>query len=260
MKQVITFTTDFGTRDGFVAQMKGVALGISPQATLIDVTHEIRPFAILEGAMVIKAVSGYFPRETVHVAVVDPGVGSARRAIVLRASGQLFVGPDNGLFSLVINANRDWEAWRITNADLMLPNPHPTFHGRDVFSPVAAHLSKGTPLDEVGPLMDDPVVLDTPRPRETPNGLQGAVIYVDRFGNLSTNIEASHLKWPVATVEIGKTKIFGVSRFFSQAPQGAPLVLINSFGLLEIGVNQGDAATELGVQVGEQVRVMWRER
>jgi S-adenosylmethionine hydrolase len=257
VRQLITFTTDFGTRDGFVAQMKGVALGINPHVILIDVTHDIRPFAILEGALVIKGVSRYFPPDTIHVAVVDPGVGSARRGIVLRASGQLFVGPDNGLFSFIINASPDWDAWRVTNGDLMLPNPHPTFHGRDVFTPVAAYLSRGTSLDEVGPLMDDPVVLDTPRPRETPDSLQGEVIYVDRFGNLSTNIEASHLKRPVAAVEIGDAKILGISRYFGQAQQGAPLALINSFGLLEIAMNQGNAALELGVQVRDQVRVMW---
>lgn len=257
MAQFVTLTTDFGTRDGFVAQMKGVVLGINPQATLIDVTHDVRPFCVFEAALVIKSAARYFSRDTVHVVVVDPGVGSARRGIVLRSAGQYYVGPDNGVFSFVIAGHPDGEVRQISNADLMLAVPHPTFHGRDIFAPVAAHLSKGILFDDVGPVVDDPVVLGVPRPTEAPGGLSGEIVYIDRFGNLSSNIEASHLKHPVATVEIGNVKIPGVSRYFGQVPQRAPLALINSFGLLEIAVNQGDAALIIGVQEGDRVRVFW---
>jgi S-adenosyl-L-methionine hydrolase (adenosine-forming) len=251
-------TTDFGTRDGFTAQMKAVILRINPHAQIIDVTHDIQPYSIMEGALVIKGVSPYFPAGTIHVAVVDPGVGGPRRGIVLRCGEQSYVGPDNGLFSFIIADSPDWEIREISNADLMLADPHPTFHGRDMFAPVAAHLSAGVLLPRLGPMVVDPVMLDVPAPVKIHDGVRGEVIYVDRFGNLSANIEAKHLERKVTAVEVGDTRIPGINTYFGQVPEGKALALINSFGLLEIAVNKGDASKTLGVHLGDSVRVCWK--
>jgi S-adenosylmethionine hydrolase len=254
---LITLTTDFGTRDGFVAQMKGVILRIKPQARLLDVTHDIEPFSVLEGALVLKGISPHFPGGTIHLAVVDPGVGSKRRGIVLYAEEQTYVGPDNGLFSLVVPEGKVCETREIQNPDYMLPEPHPTFHGRDIFAPVAAHLSAGKPFEEVGPLVHDPIMLDIPAVKENAEGLEGSVIYVDRFGNLTSNIDNTKLSKMVGTVFVGNVTIRGLSRFFGEGPKGEAIALINSFGLLEIAINQGNAAQVLGIGKDEAVRVFW---
>jgi S-adenosylmethionine hydrolase len=254
---LITLTTDFGTRDGFVAQMKGVILGINPRARLIDVTHDIEPYSVLEGALVLKGISSHFPSGTIHVAVVDPGVGSNRRGIVLCTEDQTYVGPDNGLFSLIMSDNRACIMREIQNPDFMRPEPHPTFHGRDIFAPVAAQLSAGKPSEEVGPLVHDPAKLSIPTVGENAAGLEGAVIYVDRFGNLTSNIDKAMLSKIVGTVCVGNVTIQGLSRFFGEVPEGETMALINSFGLLEIAVNKGNATKVLGIGKGEPVRVFW---
>ncbi|MEJ2717552.1 MAG: SAM-dependent chlorinase/fluorinase [Deltaproteobacteria bacterium] len=257
MKPLITLTTDFGTRDGFVAQMKGVILGINREAELIDVTHDIHPFSVMEGALVLKGVAPYFPSGTIHVVVVDPGVGSERRAIALRSEGRYYVGPDNGVFSLVMADVESTEARGIENPSFMRPDPSATFHGRDLFAPVAAHLSLGARLDMIGPLLDDPVILSIPAVKELSSGIEGEVIHVDRFGNLVSNIEASMLDRPVEKVTAGKVEMRGISTCFSEGKIGEPLALINSFGHLEIAVNQGDASRVLDIGPGEQVTVLW---
>jgi S-adenosyl-L-methionine hydrolase (adenosine-forming) len=254
---LITLTTDFGTRDGFVAQMKGVILGINPRARLIDVTHDIEPYSVLEGALVVKGMAPQFPGGTIHVAVVDPGVGSNRRGIVLCTEEQTYVGPDNGLFSLIMSDNRAYEIREIQNPDFIRPEHHPTFHGRDIFAPTAAHLSAGKPFEEVGPLVHDPIMLSIPPVKENAEGLEGAVIYVDRFGNLTSNIDKAKLSRIVDTVCVGNVTIQGLSRFFGEVPEGEAMALINSFGLLEIAINQGNAAKMLGIGKAEPVRVFW---
>ncbi|HTY25048.1 MAG TPA: SAM-dependent chlorinase/fluorinase, partial [Desulfomonilaceae bacterium] len=167
------------------------------------------------------------------------------------------VGPDNGLFSLVLKTGRSREIREIKNPDFFLPDPHPTFHGRDVFAPVAAHLSSGDRFDLLGPVIEDPVMLPIPSVDRTRDGIQGEVIYIDRFGNLISNIEARLLSRPVDTVQVGERKIKGVKRFFSEVPEGSPLALINSFGFLEIAVNLGNASLALGIQRGARVTVRW---
>jgi len=254
---LITLTTDFGTRDGFVAQMKGIILGMNPRARLIDVTHDIEPFSVLEGALVLKGISPHFPSGTIHVAIVDPGVGSKRRGIVLCAEEQTYVGPDNGLFSLIMSDNRAYEIREIQNPDFIRPEPHPTFHGRDIFAPTAAHLSAGKPFEEVGPLVYDPTKLFMPPVKENAEGLEGSVIYVDRFGNLSSNIDRAMLNKTVGTVCVGNVTIKGLSRFFGQVPEGETMALINSFDLLEIAVNRGNAAQVLGIGKAEALRIFW---
>ncbi len=257
MSRIITITTDFGTRDGFVAQMKGVILGIDPAARLVDITHDIEPYSILEGALVLKGISRYFPRGTIHLAVVDPGVGGSRRAAVLTAGGRMFVGPDNGLFFLVASRDRECEMREITNADFTFHQPHPTFHGRDLFAPAAAHLSLGKPFADVGRLIKHPASSPVPGVIHTSEGLEGEVIHVDSFGNLMTNVEAGMLNRLVATVSVGDVKIGGISRFFGEADKGRPLALINSLGFLEIAVNRGNAARDLGLGLDAHVRVGW---
>jgi len=257
MSAIITLTTDFGTRDGFAAQMKGVILRINPGVQLVDVTHDILPFSVMEGALVLKGVSEFFPHKTVHVGVVDPGVGSDRRGIVLLARSQFYVGPDNGLFTWLLSPGNPWEARKIQNPEFFFADPQPTFHGRDIFAPVAAHLSIGKEFTDIGPRVDDPVILSVAKPRSTATGIKGQVLHVDRFGNLCSNIDAQMLTRPVNTVEVGNILIKGMSRFFGQVSRGEPLALINSFGLLEIAINCGDAAEILGIKIGDQVSVRW---
>jgi S-adenosyl-L-methionine hydrolase (adenosine-forming) len=257
MHSIITLTTDFGTRDGFAAQMKGVILSINPVAKLIDVTHDIEPFAVVEGALVLKGVSSRFPRGTVHVAVVDPGVGSSRRGIVASAAGRMYVGPDNGIFSLVETFGEALVVREIQNSEYILKEPHSTFHGRDVFAPAAAHLSAGRPVEAVGPVIPDPVVLAIPAARPTADGIQGEVTYIDRFGNLFSNIESGMIVRSVAAVRVGDVTISGISRYFGQVDPGKPVVLINSFGLLEIAINRGDASKVLAMGKGASVKVVW---
>ncbi len=237
--------------------MKGAILGINPAVRLIDATHNIPPFSILEGALVLKGMCPYFPIGTLHLAVVDPGVGSDRRGIVIRAGGQTFVGPDNGLFSLVVTGHKTCEIREIQNPDFMRPEPHPTFHGRDVFAPTAAHLSAGRPYYEVGPLVDNPVTLSIPLVENNARGLKGAIIYVDRFGNLTSNIDSAMLTGTVGTVCLGNVIIQGLSRFFGEVSVGEPVALINSFGLLEIAVNRGNASQMLGIVKNEPIKVFW---
>ena len=257
MSPLITLTTDFGTRDGYVAQMKGVILRISPKVRLIDVTHDIESFDIMEAALVIRGLWEYFPEGTVHIAVVDPGVGSKRRGIVMRLDGRFYVGPDNGLFSLVFARSHAREVREISDSNLFLQEPHPTFHGRDVFAPAAAHLSLGIAFDAVGPVVEDPVMLSIPEPIHTEVGIEGEIIHVDQFGNLTSNIESGMLFRSVDSVQIGEWEIKGIKRFFSEVPTGAPVALINSFGFLEIAVNLGNASKDLGVQKGSRVNVIW---
>ncbi len=257
MPRIVTLTTDFGTRDGFAAQMKGTVLGINPGACVIDVTHEIAPFAVMEGALVIRGISRHFPLETVHIAVVDPGVGGSRRGIAIRSEGRFYVGPDNGLFSFLVSEDSSHEIREIQNEQYFLPNPHPTFHGRDIFAPAAAHLSMGAPLESFGPIVSDPVTLSLPRVRPTSRGVEGEVIYVDRFGNLTSNIDASFLARPVAAVDVADLRIHALNRFFSGVPEGNALALINSFGFLEIAVNRGNASKKLGIGPGDPVKVEW---
>ncbi|MCX5874654.1 MAG: SAM-dependent chlorinase/fluorinase [Deltaproteobacteria bacterium] len=257
MAHIITLTTDFGTQDGFVAQMKGVILHINPEALIVDTTHDIEPFSPIEAALVVNGFFGYFPPGTIHLVVVDPGVGSSRRAIVARCQGHYFVGPDNGVFSLVFRNNVACEIREIKNPKFFMAQQHPTFHGRDIFAPVAARLSSGWPFEDVGPSIQDPERLSYPPALKTEYGIEGKVIYVDRFGNLSVNIETSMLDKPVKEINLGSLSIKGLSRTFCDVPDYQPVALINSFGLLEIAINKASAGESLGIGLGARVRVIW---
>ncbi len=253
MAAIITLTTDFGTRDVWVAAMKGVILGIAPGARLVDVTHEVAPYNIAEGALALEAAAPYFPRGTVHVAVVDPGVGTARRGLALVARGQVFVGPDNGLFTPFLGGT-GWTAFELVAPEYRRPTPSRTFHGRDVFAPAAAHLAAGVEPARLGPRVTDPVRLGWPEPRRTAAGIAGVVVHVDRFGNLVTSIPAE------AIAALGNDAVVGVASrrlplvgTYGELGPGRAGALAGSTGRLEIAVREGSAARLLGAGRGTRI-------
>jgi S-adenosylmethionine hydrolase len=250
---IVTLTTDFGTREGYVAEMKGVILGLAPGVRLVDVTHEVAPHDVMEGALVLEAVAAAFPSGTVHLAVVDPGVGTARRGLVVAAGGQLFVGPDNGLFTPAL-AGDGWDAFALTAAAYRRPRVSRTFHGRDVFAPAAAHLALGVSPDRFGPAVADPVRLAWPAPRLAAGVVRGRVIHVDRFGNLVTCIDGdqtSRLGRPL-TVRIRGRRL-PVVETYGDLPRGAAGALVGSRNRLEVVVREGSAALTLRAGRGTSV-------
>ncbi len=248
----VSIVTDFGTADPYVGIMKGVMLTINSQAVLVDVSHDVSPGAIREGAFILGASWPFFPPGTVHLAVVDPGVGTGRAPVVLAAGGHFFVGPDNGLFTLLLDAFPGASAWRLEAGAYRLPRVSATFHGRDLFAPAAAWLSRGVPPSAFGSRIPSLVRLPRAVPEPIPGGLEGAICHVDRFGNLVTNIEAgviSRGRWTVRLA--GET--MALHRTYGDVASGRFLALIGSFGYLEVSVNGGSAAGRLGVGVGERV-------
>jgi S-adenosyl-L-methionine hydrolase (adenosine-forming) len=256
MSAIITLTTDFGDADGYVGAMKGVILSLAPHATVIDISHAVPAQQVRHAARVLATAAPFFPPGTIHVAVVDPGVGSQRRGIALQTPTAMFVGPDNGLFSPFLRAGI---------ACVALTNPaahhHPvsaTFHGRDIFAPVAAHLSNDMPLAALGPAVDDPVMWSEPQPQRLPGGrLRAQVIYVDRFGNLVTNVGPLSGGGDVR-VRIGGTALL-VRRTYANVEPGELVALIGSSGYLEIAVRDGSAAERLGMDVGAPVEIQGGE-
>jgi S-adenosylmethionine hydrolase len=235
---VITLLTDFGWRDHYVGVMKGVIAGIAPQAQVIDITHEVEPFHIAQGGYLLSQAWYWFPEKTIHVAVVDPGVGGLRRAIVAEAQGHRFVLPDNGLLSL---AGVETPVVReIRNETLMLHPVSRTFHGRDVFAPVAAHLASGVGFQNVGPVIDDWV-------RFPQSGHQ--VLHIDRFGNVITSLRAP------AALEIRGEKIDLYVPNYSAAPSGRLFLITGSGGYIEISKREASAAARIGCQVGDPITV-----
>jgi S-adenosylmethionine hydrolase len=258
---IITLTTDFGLRDPYVGTMKGVILGINPEASLVDLTHEIAPQDILEGALALEAAVPFFPPGTIHLAVVDPGVGSARRALALSARGQLFVGPDNGLFTFLF-AEQKWRVVALEAGEYRLPTVSRTFHGRDIFAPAAAHISLGVPLERLGRPVSDPVRLPWPEPRWEGDWLVGEVLHVDRFGNLVTSLSETDLaqlgpeeSW---SVEVKGLPVGAPVRSFSEGSAGELAAILGSRGRLEIFVREGSALSLLGAGKGAPVRVKKR--
>ncbi len=249
----IALLTDFGTRDYFVAAMKGRILSIDPAAVIVDITHEIEPQNIADAAFSLQACYRDFPERTVFVCVVDPGVGSDRRPIAVEAEGYIFVGPDNGLFSFVIRkASRVIE---LNNAKFFAPALSSTFHGRDIFAPVAAHFSAGVMPEDAGTPVEDPMVFDLPKPVFSDDGrIEGAVIHIDRFGNLVTNIPSGRLPEGFR-ITIGGTSIAKSRDCFSDGPGGELFAINGSAGFVEIAVFRGSAAKLTGIKAGDAVVV-----
>ncbi len=251
---VITLLTDFGTKDPFVGTMKGVILGLCPRAQLVDLTHEVPPQAVLTASFLLKSAIGYFPRGAVHLAVVDPGVGSRRKTMAFKSQGHYFVGPDNGLVPAALKGWEIDQAVELTEKKYRLPNASPTFHGRDVFAPAAGHLAAGVPLAKLGKKTNNWVWGEIPKPYRTPKGWAGEVLWVDRFGNLITNLEAPHLPKPFL-MRLGKTVVLNFITHYSQIKKGAIAALIGSSGQLEISVSGGNASQKLGVKIGVAIQL-----
>jgi S-adenosylmethionine hydrolase len=251
---IITLTTDFGERDPYAGMMKGVILSINPHARIVDITHGIPAGSILEGGAIIKEACRYFPPGTVHVGVIDPGVGSERRPIAVVSKGNFFVGPDNGLFWPVIAADQGTEVIQLTEKRYWMDVISSTFHGRDIFAPVAAHLSGGIDPFLMGQKIDNPVSLTYPVLRREEDLLVGEVMRVDHFGNLITNITAEDLAEFLSSeglsVAIGGLVLKGIHTTYSDVSEGKPLALIGSSNRLEIAVNRGSAREKLGDACG----------
>ena len=225
MPAIITLTTDFGGKDAFAASMKGVILKIIPQTQIIDISNEINPQDIWEAAYVLRSAYGHFPKGTVHVAVVDPGVGSGRRPIIVVTESYYFVGPDNGLFTLIYQEAERIRVHHITSTHYYLPNPGPTFHGRDIFAPVAGWLAKGIASANFGDEITDYVKMNIPAPKTTQNSIEGHIVHIDRFGNIITNITYKEIQllFPEG-VDLG----CNISQFFRQIDQGTKEILCRS--------------------------------
>ncbi len=257
MGPLITLLTDFGTRDPYVAAMKGVISSICPSATILDLTHEIPPQDVLEAAWFLASAAHYFPQGTIHVAVVDPGVGTERLPVAVSSGNHRFVCPNSGLLTLVVRDREAAEARVITNKKFLLEPVSATFHGRDVFAPAAARLANGAPFSELGPPLKELARLCVPEPVIEPDGgVQGEVIHVDRFGNAITNIHRSMLAGKtVQEVFAGKHSLGGLKKTYAAAGAGEPLVLFGSAGYLEIAVNQGNAAARVGLKKADRVEI-----
>lgn len=265
--RIITLTTDFGLEDIYVGVMKGVILGINPQATIVDLCHNVPPQDIRQAAFLLNTAWRYFPPDSIHVAVVDPGVGGRRRAIALVIGQTVFLGPDNGIFSYVLQGaltdasttERGINAFHLTNPRYWLPKPSATFHGRDIFAPVAAHLSLGVPVADLGtPLpLNSLVTFPLPVPFYREPVLVGHILHVDRFGNLVTNVPAGHeaLQETGIVVEIAGQQIAGLKRTYADGSPGELIALVGSTGYLEVAVVGGNAAQRLGVGPGEEVTI-----
>ena len=259
---MITLLTDFGTKDPYVASMKGVISSICPHAAVVDITHEVPKFDVRTGSLILAQASPWFPDGTVHVGVVDPGVGTARRPILVESKRFLFVGPDNGLLMLAAMRDGLRTVYAIENRRLMLKRISRTFHGRDIFAPVAAYLASGVEPQEVGPEITDYVVPDFARPEVSDEGISGEIMYVDGFGNLITNIPEELLaelgvkEGSEISIEMrGRGLKLKLHSAYGEARPGELLAIIDSWGMLEIAANLASAAEKLGVGPGDKIRV-----
>jgi hypothetical protein len=266
MKQsarIITLLTDFGYRDAYVGVMKGVILGICPGVSLIDLTHGVSPGGVAEAAFLIERSYRCFPRGSFHLVVVDPGVGGNRLPMVLETGGHTFVGPDNGVLSRVIEeadkAGTPWTATVIENPDAMLPQVSSTFHGRDLFAPVIAHLARGEKVRGMGRRLDNPSMLRPVGVEVRGDEIRGEIVYVDRFGNLVSNISPADLGDPSSvTVYLMRKRIGPVQPSYDAVPPGYPVAVMGGFDRLEVSLNRGSAADVFGVGIGGRIRVVRR--
>jgi S-adenosylmethionine hydrolase len=258
-KSTITLTTDFGTKDGYVGAVKGVIKRISPEADVVDITHGIEPFGVLAAAFALNNFYGYFPPGSIHLVVVDPGVGGGRQPLLIQSEEFLFVGPDNGVFSFVYQRDRIKEIVVLSNKKYFLAELSSTFHARDIFAPAAAYLSLGVDPKEFGERARECHKLIIPEPEASKKALWGQVIHVDSFGNLITNIESDLLKKKnVVRMVVGRRQIKPIARSYSDIPEGQVGALAGSSGYLEIAANQDSAQDILKSRVGTAVRITFR--
>ncbi len=255
-KPIITLTTDFGTKDGYVGAVKGVIKRINPEVEVVDITHQIEPFDVLGAAFALSNFYRYFPKKTIHMVVVDPGVGSSRQPLLIKSEDFLFVGPDNGVFSFVFVNERITDIIIPSNKKYFLAELSGTFHARDIFAPVAAYLSWGVDIKEFGFSAKECFKLIIPEPKSSKKGLAGEIVHIDGFGNLVTNIGAEFLqKKKVAKIVVGKKQIKQMARSYFDIPEKEMGALVGSSGFLEIAANQESAQKILKSNIGTGVRI-----
>jgi S-adenosyl-L-methionine hydrolase (adenosine-forming) len=258
---IITLTTDFGLEDHYVGVMKGVILGICPEAAIVDITHSVTPYEVAEGAFLLAQAYPHFPPKTVHMVVVDPGVGTARRPILLEAARQFFVAPDNGVLSMVLSGEEKRKVRAITAERFFRHPVSATFHGRDVFAPVAAHLAAGTPPARFGKPIEDYLRReDFQRPVHTGRRIwTGTVLHIDHFGNMVTNVRPEDVpglgEGRPFRMSVGPYQVEHISKNYAEGGPGEPLLIAGSSGYLEVSINQGSAAKTLGCGVGAPVEI-----
>lgn len=258
--RIITLTTDFGLKDPYVAEMKAVIFQICPKAILVDITHELEKFNVRMGAFILSCAAGYFPNGTIHVAVVDPSVGTKRRPIMIETERGLFIGPDNGVLLLAAEKEGVRNYREITNRSLMLPEIANTFHGRDIFAPIAAHLASGIETEEIGPKIDKIVRPLFAKVTNRKAGVNGEVLHVDSFGNIITNIMEVHISqigqgnWLKTKLARREVKL-RLRKTYGEASRNELLALIGSHGYLEIAVNQGSAVEKFHAKRGDKISV-----
>ena len=257
---VITLTTDFGSGDHEAGVLKGVIWQIAPDVKIADLSHDISPHDIREAAILLNRAAPFFPDGTVHVVVVDPGVGTSRRGIAARIGRQFYVGPDNGLVTLLLEkmevSSESTQFVHLDQSEFWLPEVTHVFHGRDIFAPVAAHLANRIPLSSLGSAISDPLRLILPKPYRIPGGWHGQVIHIDHFGNLSTNLNANQLKsTKEVIIKINQEKIVGLVSTFGESPPGTLIALLDSSGSLAISVVNGNAAQLLNANIDDPLEV-----
>lgn len=261
-QRIITLTTDFGLVEHYVGAMKGVIYSINPSALLVDITHSVQSFDILDGALAVSQAYSYYPADTIHLVVVDPGVGGSRRPIIARAGQHTFVGPDNGVFSLVYEREEALAVHHITSEHYFHQPVSSTFHGRDIFGPVAAYLSKGVEVAKFGDQVTDFVRFAAPKPKPaSPNSWKGVVLKTEKFGNLITNFTPKDIPElfqpspPSFRITVGKAEVTRIRPNYSEGQQGELFGLLGSTGFLEISMNRGSAARTASADRGAEVLI-----
>ncbi len=268
MSTIITLTTDFGNKDPWVGAVKGVILSINPKAIIVDISHGISQQQIVEGSFVLSHAYPYYPKGTIHVAVVDPGVGTERRPVLIETERYFFIGPDNGLFTQVLIGENVKQVIELDNSDYFLPDVSATFHGRDIFAPTAAHLSLGVSPSEMGTTLEEPLTLELPSVEISPDIIRGEVLYIDSFGNLISNIKDSDLSEMLGRgdidIDVRWRTIHGLVESYTEGGHGertgSAVALIGSSGFLEIAAFKDNAAVALGVSVGERIDIRLRPK
>ena len=255
---VITLLTDFGLNGPYVASMKGVILGIYPEVSIVDISHEICPQNIEEAAFILYHAYSYFPPGSIHVVVVDPGVGKDRAILTVQTENFIFLAPDNGVLKYIYRDNPEAQVYRVTDSSYFLKKVSATFHGRDIFAPVAAHLSRGVKPDSLGDLADCFIKGSVPEPAIKDQKISGEIVYFDRFGNGITNITGELLQeLNISAIKVRSSTIRSLSRAYMDVPVKEPLALIGSCNTLEISVNQGNAKDHMGLHTGDSVQVLF---
>ena len=254
---IITLTTDFGLRDPYVAEMKAIILSIAAEATIVDITHEIEKFNVKTAAYILASASSYFPKGTIHVAVIDPGVGTRRRPIFVRTEQCCCIGPDNGVLALTAKNQGIKHIYEISNPKLMMPNVSRTFHGRDIFAPAAAHLAAGVPPERFGPEISDIVVPKFAKILRRKDTLEGQVVHIDDFGNIITNFRETEISQITSRTSINlrlkNTRLrLRLCKAYADVEPHEPLAIIGSHNFLEVSISQGNAAENFKIRDGDK--------